>query len=897
MRVVVSPTRLEVSTGIPVQLEITVTNPGTIIAGYTLRLLGVDPSWVQLDDERVSLFPDESRTFVATITVPAGLVAGERRMAVQFREETTPFRTAVEEIVLVVPEAPDLQLRVDPVAITAGSRGRFSLLVDNSGNTPLTGYLVADDAEAKLRYRFEPRLLDLAPGEHQVVDLQVRGKRPWMGAPLVRLVSLRLHDGEPPLPPTKDLRLGSRKDVPAAPAGPVEAPPTAPPLGNATFIQKARLTRGTMSLVGLLAALTVFALVITVSLSRIVGQSAQDRDLALKIAAAQQGGDAAAGASSITGKVRLLTTGRPAKAVEVSLFAADDPTKPLTKAVSNETGGYSFRRLAAGDYKLYFQGAGLQKQWFPQALVPDDATTVTVEAGATAKVPDASLGGAPASIAGRVLGSDVADATITLRSLVPPSADDPATSGATSGATDGTSGGGYADVLSAPVGSDGAFSLGNVPSPSSYQIEVAKPGYATSVQQLDVSAGEALTGVELNLVTGNGTISGDVVTNGVPVPLATVTLTSGDTSLAALTGSEGSALGTFSLDHLPTPASYTAVVEAEGFTTQTLTLTLVDGQQLSGVSVSLVKSSGQLSGRTLLADDTGTAPTGGVTVSVSDGERVVQTASTSRDPSRQAAARAAAGTAAGTATTDVGSWSVSGLILPGVYTVTFSRDDLSSQTVSIALDVNGTITEGSLGVVTSNDGIVTVLHSASAEITGLVTQAGTVDGGVYPGLGEVEVTLTSGTTSYSVTTATAKPYAGEYHVGNVIPGTYTISFTRPGVRPQSSIIELVAGQTTAYNPVLDPGARFEGHVLDANGTVLTGRFYVAVYRVSEYPVLVYKEAVADNGYFTFDDVDAPESYLVQVSRSEQSAPLGSRRVTIAPSDDKRNIDVRIRSDG
>lgn len=883
MRVSVSPARLEVTPGVPSQLEITITNPGTIIGGYTVRVLGVDPSWVELSDDEVSLFPDETRTFTAFLTIPVGLVAGERRMAVQLREATPPFATAVEEVVLVVPAAPNLQVRVDPVVVTSGTRGRFSLLVDNTGNTPLVGHLVADDAEAKLAYEFDPPTVDLAPGEHRIIDMQVKGKRPTMGAPLVRLINLRVLDGAPPPPapkPPRDLTLATlagKKKKDGAAAAPAAAAPDVPLVGNATFIQKARLTRGALSLVGLLVAITVFALVITLSLSRLAGQSAADRDLALKIAAAQDEAAAGPGTAGITGKVVTATdTTKPAKAVEVSLYAADDLNEPLSKAVSDGKGTYSFGKLPAGDYKLYYQGAGLQKQWYPQALSPDDAAAVTVEA-AVVTAADVPLGGTPATIEGKVVGADVTDATMTLRSLIV------------------VAGGGEsydAEVQSVAVAPDGSFALGNVPSPSTYNLEVTKQGYATATQQVEVKPGEAVDGIRIALVAGNGSIRGSVVGNdGNQVPgTATVTLTSDTTSIATVTDGSGNYL----LDHLPTPATYTLTVSAVGYTTQTQSLTVGDGQSLDGVAVSLVNSSGTLSGRTFLATDEGEQAVGGVTVTVSDGEKVVQTASVSPPAT-------AAGTATDQAATaeKLGSWKVTGLTLPGIYNVTFSRTGLVSQTISISLEVSDTVDSASLGVVVDDDGIHSVLRSATAEISGLVTQTGTEDPdtGIFPGIGEVEVTLTSGLASYKVITSSAGD-AGVYHIAGIVPGTYTISFARSGVRPQSEIIALAPGESATYDPVLEEGAAFRVRVREtvAGATTVpaTGRFYVAVYRAGDYDTVLYREGtIVDGGSVFFDNVDAPENYVVEVSRSKLSAPLGSKRVQVLASERDGTVIVTI----
>ena len=85
-------------------------NTGTLIGGYHLRVLGADPSWVSLETENLSLFPDTSQTISAAVRIPPGVAAGERRMAVQVRELTPPQAISHRRDQLVVPPAEALRL-------------------------------------------------------------------------------------------------------------------------------------------------------------------------------------------------------------------------------------------------------------------------------------------------------------------------------------------------------------------------------------------------------------------------------------------------------------------------------------------------------------------------------------------------------------------------------------------------------------------------------------------------------------------------------------------------------------------------------------------------------------------------------------------------------------------
>ena len=858
MRVEVSPDRLVVSPGVPQPVTIAITNPGEVIGGYTVRILGVDPSWVQLDGGRISLFPQETKVLTALVTVPAGLAAGDRSMAVQVRELTPPEASAVNEIVLEVPAAPDVRVRVDPPVVTGGRNGRFSLLIDNTGNTVLSGALAAADSEDKLRYTFEPAQLELAPGQHAVVDLRARGRRPFTGAPLVRTLDLHLVEGAVETQPGG---VGAPTEEGASPrrgaAAPVTPSADARPVANATFVQTALLSRGPLSLVGLLVAVTVFAIVITLALSRLVGQSAADRNLALEIASANQDGGGGVGTSGLSGTVRMLTSGEGAPNVSVDIFAADNPNVPLVSKATAADGTYSATGLPAGDYKISYRGAGFVPTWFPAAIDPANAEAVTLADNNQVTGLDVSLGGVPASMQGTVVGDDVSDATVALRT---PSALAPAGVGVTAAPVPGDPGDG-ATVATTPVGSDGAFSLANVPSPAIYDLVVTKKGYATSTQRIDVGAGEARKNISVTLSKGNGIISGKVASPSGALGGVTLTATAGQTVVSTVSLTKDQP-GTFALRRLPTPGTYTLVASKDGFASQTITVTLADGQTLTGVAMTLSKSSGSLSGRATLTK-TGKGA-GGVSVTVSDGTRTVQTATQSVG--------------------DVGAWAVSGLTLPGTYTVTLTRPDLETQTVSVSLGSSGQVTPDSRSASVTGDGLLVAMRSSTTSIAGVVTQPD--EKGVVRKVGEVTVELTSGTSTYTVTTASVpSDKAGEYQIDQVPPGTYTISFSRPGVSPTSDIVQLRAGEPYSYPARLAQAASVTGTISGASAGSGFKGYVVEIYRASGYPSVLYRSTTTTDaaGSFSFYDVDAPEAYVVQVRRTRGSAPLGSKTVQVKAS--------------
>ncbi|HEX8080038.1 MAG TPA: carboxypeptidase regulatory-like domain-containing protein [Jatrophihabitans sp.] len=852
MRVDIAPRSSVVEPGRMLGITVLVTNTGDLIGGYALRVLGADPSWVRLETDQLSLFPGTSQAVVVNLTIPEGIAAGDRRIAIQVRELTPPNANAVEEIELHVPAAPAVHLQLDPVTVYGGRRASFGAVIENRGNTTLRGRLTGADAEDKMRFGFAPEAVQLAPGEHRIVELTTRARRPFTGSPMVRVFTVHLDDGprlDEPAPAgrahlARQLLDKQRGKPPAAPAAAPKA--DLPPLATGTFLQRPWLSRGPISLLGLLAAVTVFAIVITVALARLVGQSAADRDLALQVAQARTV-SSAIGTAAMSGTVRLLTAGTPVPGVAVEAFSTADVANAIATTATNPAGAFTLPNLPEGSYKLRFRGAGFVQLWYPGAATDADASTIAIQPGHVRQGLDVRLGGVPATISGTVTGDDVSAASVYLEL--------PGAGGASAPSASAPPGTTQAIVRTVPVGSDGQFSIANVPSPSVYDLVVVKPGYANDVQRVDLGGGEDRKGVQLRLRKGDGLISGQV--NGPDGALggATITATSGSTVARTVSLTQDK-VGSFTLLSLPTPASFTVVVSKPGYASQTVTMALSAGQKLTGVAVSLGQSAGTLSGKVSVLPSGN--PAQGVTVTVTNGALTVQTVTQS--------------------TGNVGGWTVGGLSIPSTYTVTFSRPDLAGQTVSVSLDQAGSITPGSQGARITSDGIAVSMQSSTAVVRGTVSQRGAVSeqGGSPVHTGEVQINLVSGTSSFAVTSA-SKPdnRLGQFEIGGVPPGTYTLSVNRRGTSPTSTIITLGAGEVRVYNPVLAAPAQISGVVATADGQLRPG-WHVYLYLASQYPTVIARTATTDSaGRYVLADVDAPQSYVIEARPTASAAPQGS----------------------
>ncbi|MBB5789819.1 carboxypeptidase-like regulatory domain-containing protein [Jiangella mangrovi] len=831
MRVTATPQVLEAAGG-PATVRVEITNTGEIISGYQVRVLGADPAWVAVDDATPTLFPGSSVVVTVTLTPPPDLPAGARRLAVQVRETTPPRHATVADLELRVTPAPGTTLTLDPAAVTAGRRASFGVTVRNTGNTTVEGVLAGTDPEDRVDFRFVPAAVLLAPGESLSARVEARARRPLLGSPAVRPLLVRLDPaGEP--------------EQPGPPGSAGE------PLGEApgSMVQRPVLGRGAIALAGLLAAVTVFAVVITVALAGVVNRSAADRDLAIEVAQSRDD-SAGAGRATLAGTVVLITTGAPLPGVAVEAFAEDDPTTPVATTATADDGTYAVDGLSDGAYLLRFRGAGYSDLWFPAAMDSADAAPVEITAGQSPDAADVALGGLPAVLAGTVEGADVSGATVSLRIPLDQLGDQAEEGVADGAAPDPPGGAAGAALREVPVGSDGSFEIDGVPSPAVYDVVVGKPGYATEVQRVDLAGGEERSGITIRLREGDGVIAGEVRGAAGPIGGASVVATAGDSTARTVSLTEGD-VGAFTLRNLPTPGTFTVVVAAPGHAAETLTLNLSAGQQLTGVSVTLGTDAGELFGR--VTQLPGGDPATGVEVTVSDGTTTL-------------------GTVTQSAGDGAGSWRLGGLAVPATYTVTFARPDLAAQTVQVVLDSFGTITAGG----SPADGVTAALHPAGADLTGTVSVRNAVDGGVGPA-GNVTVTAVSGARTYTVTSSSQPADdVGRYVLPQLPPGTYTVTASRPGSTPAAATVTLEAGRDRDLDLQLAAPASVTATVVAADGPVAGA--VVNLYRATEYGTAAAPVASVRTdagGRAVFAELDAPEHYVVDVRLQAGAAPVAA----------------------
>lgn len=792
----VVPAHADVPLGQTVELVLSVGNTSDVIDGFTVRVFGLDASWVTMTPPRLSLFPGDTGTVAIQVRLPESFPAGLRQVSVHVQSENDPAAFELTTVTLNVGGRPRLSLAVDPSQVTGGSTAQFGLVVTNHGNSIVDVIPDALDPEDLAEFEFAPVSAHLLPGEQAVFRAEVKAPRPWVGQPAVRTLSFAA------CAPEK-----------------VES--------MATFVQRPRISRWLLSLLGLITAAAVFAAVLSRTLSGVVDEAKVSDALVNEALANGQGGGERVSTrpATVTGKVVSATSNTGVAGVQAQLFRDDNAEVAVASAATGSDGQYAFGRLSGGTYRIKFSGAGFAELWFENGRTFAEATDVSVPAGESATLPDVVLGGDPGSVAGRVIAADVTGATARL--VVP------------SVATEG----GTAQVATVDVSADGTFLLPNLPTPATYQLVVERTGNATETRTVVVGPGEAVEGLEIRLRDGNGVISGHVSAGGQRLGGVEIEATDGSNTVSTVSITDGD-VGGFVIRGLAVPGRYTVTFSRDGFMSESRTVAIDSGDPVS-IDVNLSSSLGSISG-TVNALAGGAL--GGVSVTVTGGAEPIVTSTISQGAS-------------------AGTWSVDALPAPGSYTVTFARAGYVSQTRLVNLTGSGGATTG----------IDAALVRNTATVRGQVLDA---SGQARP-LATVE--LTDGVTTRTVKAANDPP--GSFGLTGVLPGSYTLTVSDTGATPVVQVVTVQAGDVRDLTIQLGRQAALVGRVVRADGSPYPG-LQVRLHDPSGFPSTSTNLPTAitgADGSYSFTGITAPADYVVAVYASPSAVDaLDAELVSAVP---------------
>lgn len=825
MRVHLAEAQLHVEPGLPSIVPIEIFNDDVVIAGYDVRVLGLDPSWSTLEPSHVSLFPDSATTLYLTIALPPDLPSGIRVVTIEVTERNDPTRVTLQELSLVVQAERTGRIQVEPVSATAGSEARFSLAMANTGNTDVDVEFEWEDEEDALWMEFEPPVLRLGAGQQTTIGLTATGKRPWFGSPAPRPFTIRATGFERPTVTT------------------------------GVFVQKPRISRGALALAGLLLGIAVFAGVLTATLARIVDSNRADAELAVDVLEAGERAALAQAPGQVSGAVTGQADGAAVAGATVDAFAADDTSSPVASSATDDQGSYTVAGVPVGDYLIRFRAAGFADHWYGGTLTAEGATPVTVASSDGAQAIDAVLRGADGSIAGTVVGDEPAgstidvgvilgpDGTATLDTVIAVDEDDPAPAAGL--------------LRTVTVDEDGTFEIGSLPSPLAYTLTLRRDGYADSVRILQLAAGEDRTGVQLALRRGDGEIRGEVVSDaGSPIGGAVVAVGDGTTTFTTRSLTTTGEVGDFAMRNLPTDTVYTVTVSAPGYLDATVAVTVGNGAEIAvdGVRVALTRDRSSIVGTVRSAS----GPLGGVTVTATNGTDTATTLSQS--------------------TGAPGTFLIPDVEAPATYSLTFAKSGFQPATRSVS------VTPGGAG-----EPIDVTLRASTGTLSGLVEEIPVDEDpndGVTPAqqpVGDVTITLTSGDRTYQTTSASAAPSGaagsvGRYRLTGIEPGTYSVGFSQTGRQSFVALVTIAPEASVVQNALLQPQASIFGIVRDQDSALLSG-VVVRLYRTSQFPGTVLRtQNTTAAGRYDFRGLEAPEDYIVTFAYPFGQAEAYSREV-------------------
>jgi hypothetical protein len=227
-----------------------------------------------------------------------------------------------------------------------------------------------------------------------------------------------------------------------------------------------------------------------------------------------------------------------------------------------------------------------------------------------------------------------------------------------------------------------------------------------------------------------------------------------------VTPTSGAEIGKFILGELRTPATYLVQVSLEGYGTQTLTMKVGPGEGFA-LTNSIIMSKGTGIVRGAVTDINRNA-IGGVSVTASNGSIVGQTVSVDSG----------------------GFYSLSGLVAPGNYILTFSKEGYLPEVIGVSLS-------SSLGASTSN----VVLRPANSAVTGTIVSS---SGTAVPG---ATIIATSGLTSLS--TLSTDPN-GDFRLQGLTSGWWTVTIAATNFQESVVLIQVGAVDQNLGSIVLTP---------------------------------------------------------------------------------------------
>lgn len=164
-------------------VTVTVRNPGTIVEGYQIEVVGEGVSqWADVLPPEVSVYPQQEATAVIVFSPPGGTGApgGTWPFGIRVRSTEDADASAVAEGDLEIGKVFGLQAKLLPVNSSGRWNGRHVVQITNWGNAPVTLKLSATDADQALGFLIRPEVVELPLGGTATARLWAKTKSPTL---------------------------------------------------------------------------------------------------------------------------------------------------------------------------------------------------------------------------------------------------------------------------------------------------------------------------------------------------------------------------------------------------------------------------------------------------------------------------------------------------------------------------------------------------------------------------------------------------------------------------------------------------------------------------------------------------------------------------------------------
>jgi hypothetical protein len=705
---------VDATPGLTSRVEIEVTNTSTVIEGVTAIVDGINPEWVRLERPVVSLFPDVTDYVILVFDIPPTCQAGTYLIDVRILSSVDPSIESVQDFWLTVAPVEEIQIDLRPTVVTGGSSAELTATIVNSGNSDLEVLVSVNDATREVDCTVDVPRLTIPFGSQAPLQVALRSRRPWFGQPVLRPIVIEAR--------SDDFVVEKQ----------------------ATFKQKPRIPQGLMTMLILAGIVLLWALIFLLAIGLLRASDPSSKSMATEIVTGEANIPLVLINGSVGGVVEAASNGDPIPNATVeALRVSTEPAvpgeplgppvtrlDPVASGASGDDGSFLLQTLIPGTYELRFSAPGFgnvdlgtRRAIGPKEVVALPAVQMTGETGSVqvkVDVPD---------------GVDISQLTATVSSGLDSGS---GASGLVAQSDSGTC------TVQPAVEGGAKISCTNLVTPGKQTITLSGPGFETQRIVVELSGGSSTVLDTVKLSGEPGTITGQVTDqDGRPLGGVAVTVSSGRfvTRVFSQTSDGG-----YLIDRLDTPNDYVIDFSLDGYTGETKALRL-DAGNSGAANARLVGGDGTVSG--IVLNETG-APFPGVRVTAIGDSFRVETATLTN-----------AGSGGG-----LGTYELSGLSVPGVYSLEFSADGYQTETRAVEfLDA----------AVTPVEPINMILRVTT--VKGVVV--GPDEDGLIAGLEGVTVELSDGLNIRQTLTSTFP--AGAFSFPNVAPGSYsvTMTFTNP----------------------------------------------------------------------------------------------------------------------